>query len=65
MTEQERKAIIDTLAQLLYEAARASVHRGAIYQQGEQITSDAAGAWEKAAEVLVNLARPKKEIGNG
>lgn len=59
--EQNRTKIISTLGDMLAQAARASVARGAAYEPGERINIDAPDAWNAVAETIVKLVEAKVE----
>jgi len=52
----DREKIIDLLGTMFAQAARASVAKGAQYAPGENISTDAEGAWRVVAETLVKIA---------
>jgi len=62
----EREHAIKTLAQLMQNAARASVAKGAIYDSGEKMVPPEE-AWEQAASFVIGLvdgvAAGRKEPG--
>lgn len=47
--------VIAALAEMMSQAARASVAKGAQFAPGENISTDADGAWRGVAEVVVKL----------
>lgn len=55
MDKTKRDKIVGTLGDMMYQAARASVSKGAIYNPGENISQDAEGAWRGIADTIVNL----------
>ena len=55
----DRNKVINTLGQMLYQAARASVAKGAMYDTGEIISNDAEAAWKGIAEALVTYVDQK------
>jgi len=50
----ERNKTIGMLGELLYQAARASVAKGAQYDEGENIKTDARAAWAGIAETIID-----------
>ena len=65
----DRKQAIGTLGDMLYQAARASVAKGAIYDPGENISQDAESAWHGIAEAIVSYVDQRlievKEVQGG
>lgn len=55
----DRNQIVGTLGEMMYQAARASVSKGAIYNPGENISQDAEGAWRGIAEAIVGIVDAK------
>jgi len=51
----DRQRVIGTLGQMMYQAARASVAKGAIYDPGEHISQDAETAWKGIAEAIIEI----------
>jgi hypothetical protein len=51
----DRNELVGALAEALHRAARVSVAKGAQYRAGENIDTDAEGAWRAVAEGLVKL----------
>jgi hypothetical protein len=52
---KDRQRVIIELGSRLEAASRASVAKGAMYDPGEDISTDTEGAWRGIAETLVNL----------
>jgi hypothetical protein len=52
----DREKMVDLLGSMFHQAARASVAKGAQYAPGENISTDAEGAWKLVAETLVRIA---------
>lgn len=57
--EQERTKIVETLADLFAQAARASVAKGASYEPQEQVSLDTRAAWGGVAETIMKLVEVK------
>lgn len=55
MKTDQRVRIIDELGSRMAQAARASVAKGAQYEPGENISTDAETAWRLIAESLVSM----------
>lgn len=52
---KEREQIVSGLGDLLFQAARASVAKGAMYEPGESIILTAESVWQQVAETLVRV----------
>ena len=50
-----REKVIDTMGDLMFQAARASITQGAMYDPGESIQNDAKSAWRGIAGALVKM----------
>ena len=64
-----RDELVEALADGLHQAARVSIARGEQYVQGEQVNTDAVGAWRAVASALVKVVekviderQPKPEV---
>jgi hypothetical protein len=59
----DKEKTIGTLGEMLYQAARASVAKGAIYEPGDHISTDAEAAWRGIAEAIVGIVDAKFSEG--
>lgn len=63
----DRNQAIDALGGMMYQAARASVAKGAVYEPGDNVSTDAAAAWRGIAEAIVGFVEQRiveaREIG--
>jgi hypothetical protein len=59
----DRNKVIGTLGDMLYQAARASVAKGAVYDPGDNISQDAEAAWRGIAEAIVGFVEQRVAEG--
>lgn len=58
---KDKELIIRTLGDMLFQATRASITMGAVYDPGENISNNAKDAWQQVAKTLVSLVEVTSE----